>query len=200
MQIISFSGLDGSGKTEQINRLAEYLRRKEKRIRTIHIIHNSIANKLLPNKTAAKNSGRADAARTGIFTILLRKFALFADVLLFRLALFTYKRKTDVLVADRYFYDYLVNIYYLEKNRDPHLAPFLMHLIPAPDAAYYLKVSPETANKRKTDQGIEYLDEKQYLFEKLKHRFKLVEIGEGTTDAVGKEIIRHYEHLPKIHR
>lgn len=49
MKLITISGLDGSGKTTQLDLLEKDLK-KEFRVERIHMINFSIANRLLSNK------------------------------------------------------------------------------------------------------------------------------------------------------
>ena len=188
MILISFSGLDGSGKTEQIARLVRYLKKNQLRYKLIHIVQNSIANRFSGRKAA----GRHSQTSAGFAGILARKIALLIDILLFRISLVT-MRKYDIIIADRYFYDYLVNIYYLAENQDPHVPPFLLHLIPRPDLSFYLSVDPKTAHQRKADQGIAYLEAKHQLFEKLKKRLKLTEIGDDKIENIANTIASNIE-------
>lgn len=197
MQLISFSGLDGSGKTEQIKRFKNYLASRGKSVFCVHIIKNSLANRFLQKLKHHKAKNQSSSrTRTGIMGILLRKLILATDILLFRVFLIKHRDK-DFIIADRYFYDYLINIYFLEGNSNPHLPPFLMHLIPRPQMAFYLAVQPETAHKRKPDQGIAYLEKKKLLFEKLKKAFSLVEIPEDTPDVVATAVIGNYDEAQK---
>ncbi|MBU2025870.1 hypothetical protein KJ912_03995 [Patescibacteria group bacterium] len=47
MKLISFSGLDGSGKTTQVKLFVNYLKKKNRPYKVVHMIRNSIGNRLL---------------------------------------------------------------------------------------------------------------------------------------------------------
>ena len=73
----------------------------------------------------------------------------------------------DILLSDRYFYDSLVNIAYLDgTSLDTRYAYLVTRLIPKPDRAFFLSVSAEAVMRRERapEQGRSYLKDKQGLF------------------------------------
>lgn len=192
MILISFSGLDGSGKSEQIKNLVGYLKKNRLRYKLIHAVQNSIANKIAGRGKTSGRKNPESRTQAGIAGILARKIAFLIDILLFRISLLR-MRRIDVIIADRYFYDTLVNIYFLEGNRDPHLPPFLLHLIRRPEIPFYLSVDPHIAHRRKNDQGMAYLSAKHDLFEKLKKRMGLVEIQDDDIQKIANQVANTVE-------
>ncbi|MBU2025871.1 hypothetical protein KJ912_04000 [Patescibacteria group bacterium] len=128
--------------------------------------------------------------------MLFRKLALIVDLVVFRFYLFFAGKRDLVIVCDRYFYDYLVNIFYLEDKKGAYIAPVLKSLIPKPDLALFLKISPKQADKRKKDQGLDYLDAKQKLYKKFGRRFgfKTIHSREKKTDTA-KLIEKQWEKI-----
>lgn len=160
MKIISISGLDGSGKSTQVESLKQYLESKGHKVFYLHAIQFSIAN--LGRKSRKKRAKSVTTANW--LQIQLRKLALIIDLCRFKKLLLKLKKQGyDYIVSDRYFYDSVLNIAYLENRR---IATF-MPKIPKPTVGFYLKVDPEVIMKRPrpADQGIKYLKTKKYLLD-----------------------------------
>ena len=196
MQLITISGLDGSGKTTQLEKLKEKLESEKKRVYFFHIINFSVANKYLgKNKSASKPTKAVTSANA--FTIALRKFALMVDAFRFTHFLYVLRMNDlyDYVLTDRYFYDQIVNIRYLEKSNKQKNIPLWQKitekLMKKPDTALFIKVSPEIAisREREIEQGKQFLIDKQNIFEKFIKRWKIEVIdGEGSLKEVFEKI------------
>jgi len=189
MRIISISGLDGSGKSTQIQRLKKYLEQKKCKVFYFHAIKFSLAKKIIEIRNRyclicrlsgkCKTQKEKSVTRANLFQIKLREIFLKIDLWRFKnLVKKLKKEKFDYILSDRYFYDSFINILFLNLNLNLKNYPETKLKIIKPELAIYLQTDPAVimSRKRKPEQGIDYLKKKKELYANkiLKWNLKII--------------------------
>ncbi|MEA2006935.1 MAG: hypothetical protein U9O20_02125 [Patescibacteria group bacterium] len=199
MKLITISGLDGSGKTSQINFLKDHLEDQGKKIYYFHAIEFSFANKLVSlfNKKKSKYDSQAEAKTSaGKISVFLRKLFLIIDVLRFgRFYKKLEKEGCEYVLTDRFFFDQMINIVFLANRSEFDDNRWWQKLaeknLRRPDFALFLEVTPHTilSRQREIEQGNEYLEKKYKLYDYFAKTRNLQRIdGEQSRNEVLEDI------------
>jgi thymidylate kinase len=185
--LITFSGLDGSGKSTLIAHLKDSLEQENRKVAISHMNYDiglySLLRSLLKNgsKTAGQtqsnhgprdrafeNNFNSKAARLRYLLVWNKGFRAIIyplDVLLFlAYRLYVEKFNQQVLIMDRYFYDTLVDLTGAQRT---FRTRFLSWLTPTPNLSIYLDCNPENAFVRKQEYSIDYLKGRRLCYLKL---------------------------------
>lgn len=168
--LISFSGLDGSGKSTQIANLQEFVHRQgltttllafwdnvvvlsRYREGFVHKVFGSERGIGAPDKPV----NRRDKNVRKWYLNLARHGLYLLDALhLVRVIARARRSGADVVILDRYIYDELANLP-LSNPFSRIFVHLVAALVPRPDVAYVLDADPEAARARKPEYPVDFL-------------------------------------------
>jgi thymidylate kinase len=170
IKFVSFSGIDGAGKSTQIEALCAHLKEDGRRILLIRFwddiakltrIRESAGHRIFKGDKGVGSPSapieRRDKNVKSWFMTSVRLFIYFIDAISVRLAVEKALRsKADVVVFDRYIYDELANLT-LSKPLIRAYVRLIMKFVPRPDVSYLLDADPVTARARKPEYPLEFL-------------------------------------------
>lgn len=196
MKIITFSGVDGSGKSTQLERLQKSLENTGEKTSYFHAVAWSLpqrAKRLFARKSDKPGEAKAVIKSSGL-GVILRKIILLIDILRFRRHIRQLERAgIKHLLSDRYFYDSLVNIAYLDgTSLDTAYARLAAKLIPKPDQAFFLRATPEQVMRRERapEQGLNYLKDKTLLFDEASKTWNFTVVDANQSIDAVTDLIR----------
>jgi thymidylate kinase len=167
---VSFSGIDGAGKSTQIESLCKRLQEAGLQVRlitfwddvaTLKRIREGAGHKVFRGDvgvgTIEKPINRRDKnIRTPLMTVVRLLLYLLDAVSLRKITKDALKSQADVVIFDRYLYDELANLD-LQKGSFRLYARWIMKLVPKPNVSFVLDGDPIEARARKPEYPLEFL-------------------------------------------
>ncbi|MCH7592108.1 MAG: hypothetical protein IH989_04920 [Planctomycetes bacterium] len=181
MLLITFSGLDGCGKTTHVARTAAYLKGKGHRVRILESAHVSLGaawsrtRRLFwgekqdrPSSQSGRKARLTDpqrhAANRRLSGVLKGWLIYPIDSLMLSVWIRTFRlRGCTALVCDRYVYDKIVNL----RNPICALTRLLLWLAPKPHLAFFLDADPDTARDRRPEHNVTYYTSRYEKYRRL---------------------------------
>lgn len=178
--LISFSGLDGSGKTTQIAALREAISHLGLRSELLafwdDVVVGSRCRESFAHKVLGSEHGvgapdrpverRDKNVRIGYLTFM-RHVLYLADALHLRLVVFRARYSgAQVIILDRYLYDELANLP-IENRFSAAYARLLAWISPRPEIAFLLDTNPEMARARKPEYPLVYMHQSRRTYFRL---------------------------------
>jgi thymidylate kinase len=174
VKIVSFSGIDGAGKTTQIQTFADWLRLEGLRVELLTFWDNvvvlsrfreGVSHKVFRGDEGTgspeKPLNRRDKNVTSWPVVAVRFVLYFLDALNVRRKVQQMQAgDADVVIFDRYIYDELANLP-LERPIERVFIRLLLRFAPAPDVAYIIDADPVAARARKPEYPVEFLRKNQ---------------------------------------
>jgi thymidylate kinase len=178
--LISFSGLDGAGKSTQIDNLRRLLDSLGRRSRLLAFwddvvvlsrYREGFVHKVFKSERGigapGKPVNRRDKNVRGWHVSLARHGLYLLDALHLRRVVARARRSgSDVIIMDRYIHDELANLP-LENPLTHLFVRCVAALAPRPDLAYMLDADPDAARARKPEYPLEFLRDSRRRYHRL---------------------------------
>lgn len=176
--LVSFSGMDGSGKTTQIANLLEALHAAGLKTRLLVFWDNVVVaakyregfvHQVFKSERGVGAPGkpvkRRDKNVRGWHLSLVRHFLYLLDAIHLRrvIARELERSGAQVIVLDRYIYDELVNV----NLRNPlswAFVQFVHRMVPRPGVAYLLDADPDAACARKPEYPVDFMRQSRQAY------------------------------------
>lgn len=203
--IISFSGIDGAGKSTQIQKLREYLATHGVAIKELTFWDNVVmfprmragfSRRVLQSDgnigTPEKPADRRDKNTQNAPLLLGRSVLHFFDVVNLRRIVSKAKRENSgVVIFDRYIYDQLAALP-MQSWWARGFARVLLRVAPRPDLSYVLDADPEVARARKPEYPLEFMRKYRSSYLVLRKMANLELIQPGDVDQVHQAIVDRF--------
>jgi thymidylate kinase len=187
--LISFSGLDGSGKSTQIAELRDFLAARGLRVRTLAFWDDVVVGKRwregFVHKVYKSEKGvgapgqpveRRDKNVRKWYLSLARHMLYTMDAVnLVRVVNKAKRSGADVIIMDRYIYDELANLP-LHNPLTRQFVRAVQAMVPQPDIAYLLDVDVEAARARKPEYPVEFMYRSRIAYFELDRLLKTMTI------------------------
>ncbi len=168
--LISFSGMDGSGKSTQIEMLCQALHASGFSVKRIEFWNHVVAfsrmragfsHRVLQSDgrvgSPEQPANRNDKNARSWYLVIGRFILYFCDTLKLRSAVAQASAgDADVIIFDRYLYDQLATLP-LPLSATRLYVRFLLKLAPKPDIAFLLDAVPEVARARKPEYPLDFM-------------------------------------------
>ncbi len=200
--LISFSGIDGAGKSTQIQKLREYLCASGIPITELTFWDNvamfprvraAFSRRVLQSDgnigTPENPANRRDKNTHNLVLVMGRSILHLFDVVnLRRIVQKAQLENTGVVIFDRYIYDQLAALP-MHSSWARALARVLLRVAPKPDLSYILDADPEVARERKPEYPLDFMRKYRSSYLELHRLANLQLISPGSVDDVHQAIV-----------
>ncbi len=206
-RLLSFSGIDGAGKSTQIEALLQHLQERGHRFQLYTFwddvvafsqYRERISLRVFKGEKGVGNPDRPIARRdknvTSWYVVLLRLFLYIFDA--YRLsAVVSSKVDQDVefVVFDRYIYDELANLPFQHWPVRLYVR-LLLRIVPRPDSAFLLDADPERAVSRKPEYPLEFVRRNRHAYLNIANIAEITVLPPSsiseTTEAIRQSLVR----------
>jgi thymidylate kinase len=167
---VSFSGVDGAGKSTQIDHLCTFLEERGVRFRVLRFwddiasltnVREGTGHRVFKGEKGIGHPdrpiNRRDKNVRGFPMTCIRMFLYFVDALSTRKVFGRAMRgNVEFVIFDRYTYDELANLN-LQNAAVRAYARLIMRLVPRPDVSFVLDADPDAARARKPEYPVDFI-------------------------------------------
>ena len=178
--LVSFSGIDGAGKSTQIENLCARLKAAGLRVQLITFwddvaqlkgIREGLGHKVFKGDKGvgtpeAPIERRDKNVRSPLMTVFRMGLYLIDAISLRIIGIKVMKSEADVVIFDRYIYDEAANLDISNITSRVYLRAIMM-LVPKPEVSFILDADPEQARARKPEYPLEFLRSNRSSYLKL---------------------------------
>lgn len=208
--IVSFSGIDGAGKSTQIAELEAWLRQSGLRTQQLTFWDDIVVLSKFRERASLKAFrgdrgvgspqkplNRRDKNVTAWPVTILRFGLYLADAVHLRSMVRAARRSdADVVIFDRYIYDELANLP-LHRWSAMVFTRLILKIAPEPDMAYVIDADPVAAQARKPEYPLEFVRRNRDAYITLAHLSGAMTVAGPDSIAALKTRIRN-EMLPAL--
>jgi thymidylate kinase len=179
VKIISLSGIDGAGKSTQIEALVDYLRARGLApkiytfwddVAVLSRFREHVSLSVFKGDSGIgspeKPIARRDKNVTSRYVIALRLVLYLLDACGLAIMVSKTRAEADVVIFDRYIYDELANLP-LKRRWARFYVRFLLKLVPKADLALLLDADPDVACQRKPEYPPEFVERNREAYLRL---------------------------------
>ena len=206
--LISFSGLDGAGKTTQIENLRAHLENRGLRSELLAFWDNVVVlsryregfvHKVFKSERGigapGKPVNRRDKNVRGWHVNFARHGLYLLDALNLRRVLARARSGgAEVIILDRYIHDELANLP-LENSLTRAFVRFVAALAPKPDVAYMLDADPVAARERKPEYPLDFLVDSRRRYHALAPIVGMTIVPPLPLEEAKAEVVRVFDDL-----
>jgi thymidylate kinase len=204
-RFVSFSGIDGSGKSTQIEALRARMEAAGLRVRVLTFwddvacfkgVRESAGHTLFGGEkgvgTPDKPVNRRDKNVRSRTMTMIRWGMYFADAVSMRFAAGRTLRSCDFLICDRYAWDELANLT-LRRWFTRMYVRLIARVVPRPDVSFLLDADPILARARKPEYPLDFLYECRESYLTLSELVHMTVVAPGPVGEVEAQVASHIE-------